>query len=121
MAKEIRETNLKPQDKEIAADKIVRIIGSWRFIVSQTCAMAFWVCLNTATPYRIDPFPFILLNLLLSTQAALLGPLILMSSNNQGKIDRERDENHYRLDIEESKTISRISETIEDLADKIRK
>ncbi len=121
MAKEIREANLKPQNKEIIADRVVKFIGSWRFLVSQTCAMAVWVCLNTVTPYKIDPFPFILLNLLLSTQAALLGPLILMSSNNQDKIDRKLNEDHYKLDLEESKNIAKISEAVEELADRIGK
>ena len=74
--------------------------------------MFIWVLLNVATPYKVDPFPFILLNLALSTQAALLGPVILMSSTRNETIDRKRD-------IEDSLTIDKISEELEKLTEHV--
>ena len=119
MAKEIRKTNLKPLEKETLADKFVSIIGSWRFIVGQSCAMVLWVVLNTVTPFKADPFPYILLNLLLSTQAALIGPIILMSSSRQGDLDRKRDVDHYMLDIEENRTLGEMSDNLKKVMDSI--
>ena len=64
---------------------------------------------------KVDPYPFILLNLMLSTQAALLGPIILMSNNRQSEIDRERDINHYLLDVQETQTIEEMAMQLEQL------
>lgn len=118
MANGIRPTNLKPQEKPSLADKFVNVIGSWKFIVTQSLIMSIWALLNTFGPLKADPFPFILLNLLLSTQAALVGPIILMSSNRQGTIDRKRDVDHYLLDIEENETIKTMAQNVEKLVDK---
>jgi len=68
---------------------------------------------------KADPYPFILLNLVLSTQAALLGPIILMSNNRQGALDRERDENHYMLDLHESEIVDGIAAELESIAKRL--
>lgn len=119
MAKEIRPTNLKPPVKKTIADKLVDIVGSWKFIVTQSVGMLLWMLLNVATPHKVDPFPFIMLNFLLSTQAAFLGPVILMSSRQNESIDRKRDIDHYQLDKEDNLTITKMSEDLAKLTDKI--
>jgi len=65
--------------------------------------------LNGTGLLRLDPYPFILLNLLLSTQAAFTGPILLMASNRQSEIDRKRDIAHYELDLEEKGTIDQLA------------
>lgn len=71
------------------ADSVTAVFGSWRFIIIQTCIVAVWIAVNIlAVFYRWDPYPFILLNLLFSTQAAYAAPLILLSQNRQADTDR---------------------------------
>jgi uncharacterized membrane protein len=76
------------------ADAVVGALGSWRFIIIQTVLVVLWVAFNVAEvvfkPW--DPYPFILLNLAFSTQAAYAAPLILMSSNRQAAKDEARDD-----------------------------
>src|SRR3712207_5363314 len=73
-----------------AADGAARTIGSWRFLIAQTIVLAAWVTLNVVAWARHwDPYPFILLNLALSFQAAYSAPVLLMSSNRQAAADRE--------------------------------
>lgn len=68
-------------------------MGSWRFILIQTAVVAAWIAANvTAFLLRFDPYPFILLNLVFSTQAAYASPLILMAGNRAGARDRARDD-----------------------------
>ncbi len=74
---------------ERLADKIASGIGSWTFLVVQTMAVAVWVTLNWyGLVHRWDPFPFILLNLLFSVQAAYTGPVLLLAGNRQAQKDR---------------------------------
>ena len=83
---------------ERIADQVTRVFGSWRFIVVQTVIVLAWIALNlVAVAYRWDPYPFILLNLLFSTQAAYAAPLILLSQNRQADIDRLTAEHDYRV------------------------
>ena len=74
---------------ERLADKIAAGIGSWTFLIIQTVAVAMWVTLNiVAFVNHWDPFPFILLNLLFSVQAAYTGPVLLLAGNRQAQKDR---------------------------------
>jgi uncharacterized membrane protein len=83
---------------ERIADQVTGIFGSWRFIVVQTVIVTAWIALNLlAVAYRWDPYPFILLNLVFSTQAAYAAPLILLSQNRQADIDRITAEHDYRV------------------------
>jgi uncharacterized membrane protein len=80
------------------ADSVTAVFGSWRFIIIQTCIVAVWIAVNIiAVFYRWDPYPFILLNLLFSTQAAYAAPLILLSQNRQADTDRIKAEHDYRV------------------------
>ncbi|WDR01387.1 DUF1003 domain-containing protein [Devosia algicola] len=82
------------------ADQVAATMGSWRFIIIQTSILVVWVALNvTGLVMRWDPYPFILLNLALSFQAAYAAPFIMMSQNRQQDIDRRQAENDYRINI----------------------
>jgi uncharacterized membrane protein len=79
-----------------AADAIASAVGSWRFIIIQSGLLVVWVILNvTAFIQHWDPYPFILMNLLLSTQAAYTAPMIMMSQNRQAIRDRLEAHNDY--------------------------
>ena len=80
------------------ADSVTGVFGSWRFIVVQTVIVIAWIGANiAAVALRWDPYPFILLNLLFSTQAAYAAPLILLSQNRQADTDRVKAEHDYRI------------------------
>jgi uncharacterized membrane protein len=90
---------------ERIADVVVSTMGSWRFIIYQSVVVALWVALNVAVvALRFDPYPFILLNLLFSTQAAYASPLILMSGNRAAARDHDFAEHQFD-EIEDIKTL----------------
>ena len=79
-----------------AADGFAKAAGSWRFIIIQSIILAVWILLNvTAWIHRWDIYPFILLNLCLSFQAAYAAPIIMMSQNRQAARDRDLAEHTY--------------------------
>lgn len=82
------------------ADKIAKFGGSWSFIMVFLLLLSVWIIVNSFYPaVRFDPFPFILMNLLLSTIAALQAPVILMSQNRKEEKDRKRAENDYMINL----------------------
>lgn len=83
-----------------AADKIAKFAGSWAFIFSFTALLILWMVGNVIlAKHAFDPYPFILLNLVLSCVAALQAPLIMMSQNRQEEKDRRRAENDYKVNL----------------------
>ena len=83
-----------------SADAIARFAGSWAFIFSFTGVLILWMVVNTLLAARaFDPYPFILLNLVLSCVAAIQAPLIMMSQNRQEEKDRRRAENDYKVNL----------------------
>jgi uncharacterized membrane protein len=72
------------------ADNVANFVGSWRFIIFQTIILIIWMFLNLHNVVDFDPYPFILMNLVLSAQSAYATPMILMSSNRQSIKDREQ-------------------------------
>ena len=96
-----------------AADAIAKFAGSWAFIFSFTGVLILWMVVNTILAAdAFDPFPFILLNLVLSCVAAIQAPLIMMSQNRQEEKDRRRAENDYKVNL-------KTEIMIEDLYDKV--
>ncbi len=96
-----------------AADAIARFAGSWAFIFSFTGVLILWMLVNTLLASKaFDPYPFILLNLVLSCVAAIQAPLIMMSQNRQEEKDRHRAENDYKVNL-------KTEIMIEDLYDKV--
>lgn len=84
------------------ADKVSEIAGSWGFILGFSLFLIFWIILNGVIltgDNKIDSYPFILLNLLLSCIAALQAPIIMMSQNRQAEKDSLRNQNDYRTDL----------------------
>jgi uncharacterized membrane protein len=80
------------------ADRVAATIGSWRFIIIQSVILGCWIVLNVlAVVQHWDPYPFILLNLMLSFQAAYAGPVIMMSQNRQAARDRLAAEEDYAV------------------------
>lgn len=83
------------------ADKVATGMGSWRFIIIQTIIVFIWMGLNFAAfIYHWDPYPFILLNLLFSTQAAYAAPIIMMAQNRQNERDRVQAQADYQTNID---------------------
>ncbi|MFN0044247.1 MAG: DUF1003 domain-containing protein [Alphaproteobacteria bacterium] len=84
----------------LIADWVAKTVGSWRFIVIQSMILTAWIALNVAGYIaHWDPYPFILLNLVLSFQAAYAAPIIMMSQNRQSEIDRRHAEHDYRINV----------------------
>ena len=88
------------------ADKVADGMGSWGFIIAQTLIVVIWMTLNVVGfVYKWDPYPFILLNLLFSTQAAYAAPIIMMSQNRQSQRDREHAEADYQVNLKSKEEI----------------
>jgi uncharacterized membrane protein len=83
------------------SDKVARFGGSWKFIILFSVILFLWICFNVMalTAWRFDPYPFILMNLILSCIAALQAPIIMMSQNRQEEKDRKRSENDYLINL----------------------
>lgn len=105
----------KPLANKTLADRCAEVIGSWTFIGGQACALFFWLLLNTTLPNtaKWDKPPFILLNLMLSFQAAFTGPVLLMAANRQSQVDRKRDIDHYLIDVRDSQLIEEMATQLE--------
>ena len=98
------------------ADTVAATMGSWTFIIIQSVILAFWIGLNiTAYVQQWDPYPFILLNLALSFQAAYAAPFIMMSQNRQQDVDREAAEHDYQVNIKAELEIELLHQKIDQL------
>jgi uncharacterized membrane protein len=96
------------------ADRIASGVGSWQFIVFQTMFLTIWLIINALKLVDYDPFPFILLNLLLSFQAAYTGPILLISANRQAEIDRKRAMKNLNIDMQDHQIIIRLEKHIDE-------
>lgn len=102
---------------ERLADRIAEFGGSWRFIISFGLVLAVWIGFNTLSPAadHYDPYPYILLNLVLSCLAALQAPIIMMSQNRQEAKDRLRSEYDYRINLKAELEIRHLNEKMDHL------
>ncbi|HVK82148.1 MAG TPA: DUF1003 domain-containing protein [Verrucomicrobiae bacterium] len=96
-----------------AADKVAEVVGSWRFIIIQSGLLFAWIIFNAISTDRVDPYPFILLNLLLSFQAAYTAPIIMMSQNRQSDIDRQRAIEDYDINCKAELEIETLHQKID--------
>jgi uncharacterized membrane protein len=97
-----------------AADWVVARVGSWGFIIGQSSLLGVWAILNvTAWMRHWDPYPFILMNLVLSLQAAYTAPMIMMSQNRQAARDRIEAHNDYEINLKAESEIQAIMETLD--------
>lgn len=113
----VSENTERPLQKDTlgqrAADRIARFAGSWGFIFTFVAVLLAWMVVNVLLAAgAFDPYPFILLNLVLSCVAAIQAPLIMMSQNRQEEKDRRRAENDYKVNL-------KTEIMIEDLYDKV--
>ena len=98
------------------ADRVAATMGSWNFIIIQTSILAVWIVLNvTAYVQKWDPYPFILLNLALSFQAAYAAPFIMMAQNRQQDIDRKEAEDDHRINIKAELEIELLHQKVDSL------
>ena len=98
-----------------ASDFVAKVVGSWKFIIIQSCILTVWVILNiSALILHWDPYPFILMNLVLSLQAAYTAPVIMMSQNRQAQRDRLEAHNDFLVDTKAEEEIRTILEHLEE-------
>ena len=96
------------------ADKIAQVMGSWSFLIIQSIILFLWVLVNIlAFAYHWDPYPFILLNLFLSLQAAYTAPVIMMSQNRKAERDRLEAHNDYMINQKTEEEVRLILEHLE--------
>lgn len=101
------------------ADAVATAMGSWRFIIIQSTILMLWIALNvTAYVQRWDPYPFILLNLALSFQAAYAAPFIMMSQNRQQDVDRKQAAADYQVNIKAELEIELLHQKLDELRTK---
>jgi uncharacterized membrane protein len=98
------------------ADQVAATMGSWKFIIIQSIILLVWIILNvTAFMEQWDPYPFILLNLALSFQAAYAAPFIMMSQNRQQDIDRQSAEHDHQINIKAELEIELLHQKLDEL------
>lgn len=102
---------------QFLSDKVAAFGGSWRFIIFFGFFMALWIAANTYwySHSAFDPYPFILLNLILSCIAALQAPIIMMSQNRQEEKDRDRSKKDYMINLKSELEIRMLHEKIDHL------
>ena len=106
------------------ADKVSEVAGSWGFILGFCAFLLFWIILNAfilQEHNQADPYPFILLNLLLSCLAALQAPIIMMSQNRQAAKDSLRNQNDYRTDLKSELILEELHNKMDELLRNQRK
>ncbi len=111
---------------ERVADTVAASVGSWPFIIVQSLLLAVWIVANAiviggwVAGRPFDPYPFILLNLVLSFQAAYTGPVVMMSQNRQAAKDRDEAEHDYRVNEETLDRLKALEAAVGELADRLR-
>ena len=104
-----------------AADNLTKLAGSWMFIGLFAIILILWICSNVyAWINSWDPYPFILLNLILSCLAAIQAPIILMSQNRESQKDRQRAEYDYSVNRKAEKEIEQIQKQLERIERKLK-
>jgi uncharacterized membrane protein len=99
---------------ERLSDRIASVVGSWRFIIIQSGLLLVWLLLNSiAWVQHWDPYPFILLNLALSFQAAFTAPIIMMAQNRQSDVDRHKAQLDYDVNLRAELDITALHQKID--------
>lgn len=117
------------------SDHVARAVGSWKFIIIQSICILGWITYNSINRSEAwDPYPFILLNLMLSFQAAYTAPTIMMSQNRLSEIDRQQASSdfevnvkaeleiellHQKIDMMKEKELYALTKAVESLSDKL--
>ena len=106
---------------ERLADRFAAVIGSCRFIVTQTVLLILWVAVNVLNVWKFDAYPFTFLNLILSVQAAFTGPILLLSANRMALQDRRRAMKNLIIDQQDHEVIIRMENHIDNHMHELRK
>lgn len=107
------EKNKKFGDK--VADKLTEVAGSWTFILGFSLFLILWILLNIFLFKDLDPYPFILLNLVLSCVAALQAPIIMMSQNREAKREVLRNQNDYKTDLKSELILEELHDKMDSI------
>ena len=107
------EKNKKFGDK--VADKLTEVAGSWTFILGFSLFLILWILLNIFLFKNLDPYPFILLNLVLSCVAALQAPIIMMSQNREAKREVLRNQNDYKTDLKSELILEELHDKMDSI------
>ncbi len=119
ISKSPEELEEQPTLSQQLADKIASFGGSWRFIIFFGLFISFWIVYNNINSKGFDPYPYILLNLILSCVAALQAPVIMMSQNRKEEKDRQRSENDYKINLKAEIEIRQLHEKMDMLLIKL--
>lgn len=103
----------KLSKSDLIADKFTKVAGSWTFIIVFAICLFLWIILNITNVIKLDAYPFILLNLILSCISAFQAPIIMMSQNRQSKKDTERSRNDYRTDLKSELILEELHDKME--------
>ena len=103
------------------ADNIAKFGGSWYFIITFVILLISWMIYNQFSKNSLDPYPFILLNLILSCLSALQAPIIMMSQNRQEQIDRQRNENDYKVNLKTEIIIQDLHNKLDIILEQLEK
>ena len=98
---------------EKLADKITEFVGSWKFIIGFCIFLFVWMMVNTYLIFTVDPYPFILLNLVLSCIAAIQAPIIMMSQNREAKKESIKSTNEYKTTLKSELILEDLHDTME--------
>ena len=99
---------------DLLSDRIAAIVGSWKFIIIQSTILVFWIVLNVVGwVQHWDPYPFILLNLALSFQAAFTAPILMMAQNRQAVIDRQKAQLDYDVNLRAELDIEALHQKVD--------
>jgi len=119
MEKSAKHKHSQSSTGERIADTVTATVGSWRFILIQSFLLGLWIVLNIISWIKHwDEYPFILLNLALSFQAAYATPFILMSQNRQSEVDRDKAKQDLDVDMKAEMEIESLHQKIDSLRDR---
>lgn len=97
------------------SDNVTNFVGSWTFIILQSITLLVWIVFNLIQLVHFDPYPFILMNLFLSFQAAYTAPFIMMSQSRQAQRDRDTMMSDLKADLDSEEILQEIKDEIRDI------
>lgn len=121
LEKKVSNLNNDSTTSEKLADKIAKITGSWAFIIIFIISLLAWMLYNLLAINRFDPYPYILLNLILSCIAAIQAPIIMMSQNRQEEKDRQRNINDYKVNLKTEIIIQDLHNKLDLIIEELQK
>ena len=100
---------------EKVADKLAEVAGSWTFIIIFVLFLIFWIVLNIMAMQAVDPYPFILLNLVLSCISAIQAPIIMMSQNREAKKEKIKSNNEYKTTLKNELILEELHRKMDEI------